>query len=59
MFLLLPIIVKDLNEKERPKYRKKHLSGNTYYAKKAEKEMKKRNLYYSGMGSKGRETKNL
>ena len=37
----------------RPKYRKKHLSGNTYYAKKAEKEMKKRNLYYSGMGSKG------
>ena len=37
----------------RPKYRKKHLSGNTYYAKKAEKEMKKRNLYYSGMGAKG------
>ena len=37
----------------RPKYRKKHLTGNTYYAKKAEKEMKKRNLYYSGMGSKG------
>ena len=37
----------------RPKYRKKHLSGNTYYAKKAEKEMKKRSLYYSGMGSKG------
>ena len=39
--------------KRKPKYRKKHLSGNTYYAKKAEKEMKKRNLYYSGMGSKG------
>ena len=37
----------------RPKYRKKHLTGNTYYAKKAEKEMKKRSLYYSGMGSKG------
>ena len=37
----------------RPKYRKKHLSGNTYYAKKAEKEMKKRSLYYSGMGAKG------
>ena len=37
----------------RPKYRKKHLTFNTYYAKKAEKEMKKRNLYYSGMGSKG------
>ena len=32
---------------------KKYLTGNTYYAKKAEKEMKKRNLYYSGMGSKG------
>ena len=37
----------------RPKYRKKHLTGNTYYAKKAEKEMKKRNLYYQGMGAKG------
>ena len=32
---------------------KKHLTGNTYYAAKAAKEMKKRNLYYSGMGSKG------
>ena len=37
----------------RPKYRKKHLTGNTYYAKKAGKEMKKRNLYYQGMGAKG------
>ena len=37
----------------RPKYRKTHLTGNTYYAKKAEKEMKKRNLYYQGMGAKG------
>ena len=35
------------------KYRTTHPSGNTYYAKKAEKEMKKRNLYYSGMGAKG------
>jgi hypothetical protein len=35
----------------RPK--KKHLSGNTYYAKKAEKEMKKRSIYYQGMGRKG------
>ena len=37
-------------KKGRPK---KHLTGNTYYAAKAAKEMKKRNLYYSGMGSKG------
>jgi len=37
----------------RKKYRNTHPSGNTYYAKKAEKEMKKRNLYYSGMGAKG------
>ena len=40
-------------KKRKPKYRKNHLTGNTYYAKKAEKEMKKRNLYYSGMGAKG------
>jgi hypothetical protein len=32
---------------------KKHLTGNAYYAKKAGKEMKKRNLYYQGMGAKG------
>ena len=32
---------------------KKHLTGNSYYAAKAGKEMKKRNLYYSNMGSKG------
>ena len=37
----------------RPKYRKKHLTGNAYYAKKAGKEMKRRSLYYSGMGAKG------
>ena len=47
---LLLIIVKDLNvRKGRPK--KKHLTGNAYYAQKAGKEMKKRNLYYSGNGS--------
>ena len=39
--------------RKRGKYRKKHLTGNAYYAAKAGKEMKKRNLYYSGMGSKG------
>ena len=39
--------------KKRGKYKTKHLTGNTYYAVKAEKEMKKRNLYYQGMGAKG------
>ena len=39
--------------KRKPKYRKKHLRGNAYYAAKAGKEMKKRNLYYQGMGAKG------
>ena len=34
--------------KRKPKYRKKHLTGNAYYAAKA-----KKNFYYSGMGSKG------
>jgi hypothetical protein len=38
---------------KRPKYRKKHLTGNAYYAKKAGNEMKKRNLHYQGMGAKG------
>ena len=36
----------------RPKYRKT-LTGNAYYAAKAGKEMKKRNIYYQGMGAKG------
>ena len=40
-------------KRKRGRPTKKPLTGNTYYAKKAEKEMKKRNLYYSGMGSKG------
>ena len=37
----------------RPKYRKKHLTGNAYYAAKAGREMKKKNIYYQGMGAKG------
>jgi len=40
-------------KRKRPKYRKKHLSGNSYYAAKAGKTMKKRNIYYQGMGAKG------
>ena len=32
---------------------KKYLTGNTYYAKKAEKEMKKRNFHYQKIGKKG------
>jgi len=39
--------------KRKPKYRKKHLTGNAYYAAKAGKEMKKKNIYYQGMGAKG------
>ena len=39
--------------KKRGKYKKKHLTGNAYYAEKAGKEMKKRNIYYQGMGAKG------
>ena len=33
--------------------KKKHLTGNTYYAHKAGKEMKKKNIHYQGMGAKG------
>ena len=33
--------------------KKKHLTGNAYYAAKARKEMKKKNIYYQGMGAKG------
>ena len=33
--------------------KKKHLTGSAYYAAKAGKDMKKRSLYYSGMGAKG------
>ena len=32
---------------------KKHLTGNAYYAAKAAREMKAKNIYYSGMGAKG------
>ena len=39
--------------RKRGKYKKKHLTGNAYYAAKARKEMKKKNIYYSGMGAKG------
>ena len=35
------------------KKKKKHLMGNSYYAEKAKKEMKKRNIYYQQMGRKG------
>ena len=35
-------------KRKRPKYRKKHLTGNAYYASKA-----KKNFYYEGMGKKG------
>ena len=38
---------------KRGRPRKKHLTGNAYYAAKAGKEMKKKNIYYQGMGSKG------
>ena len=34
--------------KRKPKYRKKHLTGNAYYAAKA-----KKNFYYQDMGAKG------
>ena len=33
--------------------KKKHLTGNAYYAAKAGREMKKKNIYYQGMGAKG------
>ena len=39
--------------RKRGKYRKTKPAGNTYYALKAAKEMKKKNLHYQGMGSKG------
>ena len=39
--------------RKRGKYKKKHLTGNSYYAAKAGREMKKRNIYYQGMGAKG------
>ena len=55
MFLSLLIIVKVQNEKQEDprKYKKNILTGNSYYAAKAGKEMKKKNIYYQGMGAKG------
>jgi len=38
---------------KRGRKKKNHLTGNAYYAAKAQREMKKKNIYYSGMGSKG------
>jgi hypothetical protein len=35
-------------KRKRPKYRKKHLTGNAYYAAKS-----KKSFYYQGMGAKG------
>ena len=40
-------------KRRKPKYRKKHLTGNAYNAAKAGREMKKKNIYYQGMGAKG------
>ena len=40
-------------KRKRGRPKKKHLTGNSYYAAKAGKEMKKKNIYYSGMGAKG------
>ena len=39
--------------RKRRKYKKKHLTGNAYYAAKATKEMKAKNIYNQGMGAKG------
>ena len=39
--------------KKRGPKKKKYLTGNAYYAAKAGKEMKKKNLYYQSMGVKG------
>ena len=39
--------------RKRGKYKKKHLTGNSYYAAKAGKAMKARNIYYQGMGAQG------
>ena len=40
-------------KRKRKKLKKKHLTGNAYYAAKAGREMKKRSLYYQNMGAKG------
>jgi len=40
-------------KRKRGRPKKKHLTGNAYYAAKASKEMKKKDIYYQGMGAKG------
>ena len=45
--------IKRVRGRPRGKYKKKHLTGNAYYAAKAAKEMKAKNIYYQGMGKKG------
>ena len=40
-------------KRKRGRRKKKYLTGNAYYAAQAGKEMKKRNIYYQGMGAKG------
>ena len=39
--------------RKRGRPKKKHLTGNAYYAAKEGKEMKAKNIYYHGMGKKG------
>jgi hypothetical protein len=41
------------SKRKKRKYKKKHLTGNAYYAAKAGREMKAKNIYYQGMGRKG------
>ena len=40
-------------KRNRGRPKKKHLTGNAYYAAKAGKQMKEKNIYYQGMGAKG------
>ena len=40
-------------KRNRGRPKKKHLTGNAYYAAKAGKQMKVNNIYYQGMGAKG------
>ncbi len=40
-------------KRRRGRPKKKHLMGNAYYAAKAAKAMKEKNIYYAGMGAKG------
>ncbi len=40
-------------QEKRGRPKKKHLTGNAYYAAKAGREMKAKNLYYQAIGAKG------